>query len=716
MRKQSNSKLLVVDDRRENLLAMESVFENSSFELVSVMSGEMALRYLLNDQCSVIIMDVQMPGMNGFETVQFIKSREKTRNIPIIFVTAIDRDIEHVLNGYRVGGVDYVSKPFDPRVLMMKVERLAEEYDLNEQLKLQTNTLRKQSHELMEANSKLSKLTEELHKSEALARLISHTSMDAIITLSDTGNIIDVNPATSRMYARESGELVGQHIGILLPETLTPGNQNWRESLRVGEVTEKKVISGEIEFPAEVQLGQGMVDDKQFFACTIRNISDRKHYIDELKFQAFHDALTGLPNRTYLYDVLTIIFGQDDPGAFSLFLFDIDHFKNVNDTLGHANGDRLLKLIAKELLRVFGESMTAIVRLGGDEFAIVSPLDPEQSIEFIIEEIEAVMQMPFDVDGHQLRVSSSTGVARFPEHGRDVDTLLQRADIAMYVAKRNKTSHAEYSDAHNEFSIRKLTLISDLKTRENMDHFLVYYQPKMDLESGGIIGIEALMRWKHPEYGLVLPGEFIPLIEESGRIGQFSSWVLRESVRKLHELRIKGINLGIAVNLSARDLLDRRLPEYISNLVMEYGIPPQRLTLELTEGSVMSDTSYAVGVLNELSNLGIRISVDDFGTGYSSLAYLGKLPVHELKIDKGFVMNMEEGSDEELIVKSITSLAHSLQLDVVAEGVENVDVLNRLKTFGVNSVQGYYISRPLPPDALEPFLTQHMGTGSVRSE
>jgi diguanylate cyclase (GGDEF)-like protein len=414
--------------------------------------------------------------------------------------------------------------------------------------------------------------------------------------------------------------------------------------------------------------------------------------VQRLRHEAAHDTLTGLANWTWLRDRIDTGVASGRPVA--LLLMDLDRFKDVNDTLGHHNGDELLTVLARRLTKYCGAS-AHVGRLGGDEFAVV--LSEGSEAEFagrVARDLLNVVAEPVVLDGVRVEMAASIGIAVYPEHGTDAAALLQRADVAMYTAKATHTGVSLYRPSEDHVSARRLVLAGELRRALDDGNLLVAYQPKASLEHGHILGLEALLRWQHPDLGFVTPDEFIPLAERTGLIVPLTTYVLDRALRQCAQWLVDGLDVGVAVNISVRNLLDSDLPDEIGALLIRHGVEPRRLTLEITESSVMADPARAVDVLERLHRIGIRLSVDDFGTGYSSLTYLKRLPVDEVKIDKSFVITMATDAGDAAIVRSIIDLGGSLGLTVVAEGVEDTASWERLAELGCDVIQGYALCRP----------------------
>lgn len=418
---------------------------------------------------------------------------------------------------------------------------------------------------------------------------------------------------------------------------------------------------------------------------------------DALEHQALHDTLTRLPNRALLQDrLLQVIRGsQRERATFALFLMDLDRFKEVNDTLGHHAGDIILQEVALRLREVIRESDT-VARLGGDEFAVVLPRVDPNGATLIAEKILKALHEPFSVEGRVLPLGGSVGIALFPEHGEDGGSLLRRADVAMYAAKHAGGGIMLYAPELDTHSVDRLTLATELRQGIERDEIEVYYQPKLDLKTGEICGVEALARWRHPQRGLILPIEFISLAERIGVINTLTLRVLDAAIKQCSAWSEVNLHIPVAVNLSPVSFLDAQLADRIQEILTKYSCSARSLVLEVTESTLMADTPRAQDTLARLDAMGIALSIDDFGTGYSSLARLKNLPISEVKIDQSFVIDMLEDDNDAAIVRATIDLAHNLGLKVVAEGVETVGHLERLNSFGCDMAQGYYLSRPLP--------------------
>jgi diguanylate cyclase (GGDEF)-like protein len=422
--------------------------------------------------------------------------------------------------------------------------------------------------------------------------------------------------------------------------------------------------------------------------------------------QAMHDGLTGLPNRTLFRDRIeqALALARRDGGQLAVAVIDLDRFKEVNDSLGHHAGDALLVEIAERLRGVLRSSDT-VARLGGDEFGVVISKPRSMSdVAVVIGKMRAVLERTVMVEGLEVPAEGSIGIAMFPAHGRDVDELVRHADAAMYKAKEDKAGYLFYDNSRSAADPAKLTLVSELRRGLEQRELELYYQPKAALANGEVQSVEALLRWNHPTRGLVRPDEFIPLAQQTGLIKPLTLYVLDEALRQCAAWQRDGLNLGVAVNLSVRNLLDADFPTQVKRLLLKHEVDPALVELEITESTMLSDPVRSKRALDRLAAMGVSLSIDDFGTGYSSLSYLSQLPVSELKIDRSFVMNMTECDNDAVIVRSTIDLGRNLGLKVVAEGVETVEAWDELHALGCTFAQGYYLSRPVPAAELTQWL------------
>ena len=587
---------------------------------------------------------------------------------------------------------------------------------------------------------------------EERIRAIMDNVVDGIITIDRNGVIESMNQAALEIFSYSSEEIVGSNLDTLLnqpyfceyeqPDTAIPA----APSVSFIGVSTHETVGRRKDghtFPMEIAISELTHSKGRLFIAIVRDITERKQAEAEIKalqedleqrvikrtrelaalnreleHQALHDALTELPNRLLLQDRLrqAILVAQREHHPLALLITDLDRFKEINDTLGHHYGDLVLQQVAARLRSGLRESDT-IARLGGDEFAVLLPMiDNEQDAINAARKLISIMEKPIILEDQSFHIGISVGIALYPGHGKDGSTLMRHADVAMYVAKRSTADYALYDPSEDQHSISRLAMVSELRHAIEYKQLVVFYQPKIDLRVGQIIGVEALVRWNHPQRGLLLPDDFIPLAEHTGLIRPLTFFVLDEALHQSHLWQKAGLNLRMAINLSARHLQDEQLAGKVNAAMRQWDIVPELLEFEITESAIMANPLRAMETLTQLSAMGVSLSIDDFGTGYSSLVYLKQLPVNEIKIDKSFVIDMLDNNEDLVIVRSTVDLAHNMGRRVVAEGVESEHVLNMLIKLGCDMAQGYHISRPVTANVLTGWLQKshwhsHRNTG-----
>ena len=535
---------------------------------------------------------------------------------------------------------------------------------------------------------------------EPMMHHVVTNSFEAIITVDEASRILAFNPAAERMFGYPAVEVIGSPVETMivggLPENLRGGcaPRDGAGHRRDGSA-----------FVLEMTVTGFTLEGRGCRVAFLRDITLRRAQEHALKHQATHDALTDLPNRVMLQQRMeeALDLARRSGGTAAVLILDLDRFKEVNDTLGHQVGDHLLRRIADRLRRPLRPTDT-IARVGGDEFAILLPDSGRTDARTVADRLTLTLKKPFEVQGLSLQVDTSIGVAMFPEHGDEASTLIQRADVAMYAAKKSRTTLTFYRPEKDFASVRHLTLRGELRRAVEEDHLVLFYQPKVDTQTGRVAGAEALLRWRHPEHGLLPPDEFIPLAEHTGLIKPIIGWVLASAIKQCAAWEAQGHRVPVSVNCSARNLLQEDLPKRIQRTLQNWRLPADRLTLEITEAVLVEDPNRALEVATELAGLGVRLSIDDFGTGHSSLKYLRKLPIRELKIDKSFVARMDRDEGDAVIVRSTVDLAHNLGLTAVAEGVETQIVWKLLRALGCDLAQGYYFGKPVPAAEFEELL------------
>ena len=542
-------------------------------------------------------------------------------------------------------------------------------------------------------------------------------SVNAILITgpTETGNLIEyVNPAFKRITGYDPAEVIGQDCRLL--------QRDDRDQEGIAAIRQSLVANREVSAVLRNYRKDGALFWNQLFIAPVPNpdgetthhigvindVTDLMRYQEQLEYQANYDSLTRLPNRNLLRDRLqhALIVARRHHKGVAVVFIDLDGFKNVNDSLGHSVGDRLLGVVAERLARCARASDT-VARHGGDEFVIVmTDTVDEQSLIAWMERVRASISEPVWLDGTELYVGCSMGASLFPQDGDDTETLMKKADLAMYRAKdMGRNNFQFYQPEMNVSAGARLNLERRLRRALRDNEFLLHYQPQVDIVTGQIVGMEALVRWRDPEVGLIPPSSFIPVAEECGLIGPLSEWVMREACRQNKAWQDEGLPPArVSVNLSARQFQHHDIAKVVTQILAETGLEPQYLELELTESTIMRNAEEAVLMLNSLHALGIGLAIDDFGTGYSSLSYLKRFPVDRLKIDRSFVSDIGTSGDDETITSAIIALAHSLNLQVIAEGVETSEQLDFLKERACDEMQGYFFSKPMPTDAIPALL------------
>lgn len=568
--------------------------------------------------------------------------------------------------------------------------------------------------------------TEAPQESEARLQALLSSLDDLVFELDENGTYLKIWTANDALLAVPRGELIGrthrealgEEIGLSLANVIvqvleTGRSQFWEYCL--------EVPAGIRWFQGRVASIAGSEGPLRRLCLLVRDITEQKaaeqardRAEEQLRHQALYDGLTGLPNRTLFHDRVehALAAARRENEEVAVLMLDLDRFKEINDTLGHAAGDEVLREVARRLSKVTrgGDS---IARLGGDEFGVLLPNTPETDAAMVVSRVSSCLEESIVVHDLPLNIDVSVGLAAFPKDGGDADLLMQHADVAMYVAKTANGGFARYESSADPHKPDRLSLIGELRGALERGELVLHYQPQLTLSTGNIMAVEALLRWQHPQRGLIPPDEFIPLVQETGLIKPLTHYVLDLALRQCRSWMDHGRPMRVAVNLAMRNLIDADLPSDVADLLRLNGVPVDLLELEITESAVIADPLRTKAVLARLAKMRVRLSVDDFGTGYSSLTYLTRLPIDEIKIDRSFVTDMSSSPDNEVVVRSTIDLARNLGKQVVAEGVETADVLQRLEELGCHLAQGYYVSRPLPIEELDVWLAKSASLSTV---
>jgi diguanylate cyclase (GGDEF)-like protein/PAS domain S-box-containing protein len=694
--------VLVVDDNPAERLAVRAMLAPLGYRVVEAQSGRAALRAVLAQTFAVILMDVRMPTLDGFETAKLIRERDESAATPVIFLTAYGNDELQTTTAYASGAVDFVFAPILAEVLRAKVSTFVKFFQ--------------QSQALQGSLVAITSLNVALRDSEVRARAVLQNVADGIVTAGEGGLIESFNHSARLLFGYREDEVIGRPLHLLVApshheDVSDPARARW-DLLTASDIPAEPMETVGCRkdgscFPMEMDMSQMEIGDRTFTIGCIRDISGRKAYTEALEHQTLHDELTGLPNRALFGDRVdrAIADGDRADEPRGVLLVDLDAFRSINEELGRENGDAVLLTVAERLRNTVRNADT-VARLGGDEFGILPAHETDvEAAEAIAWKVRAAFEEPFLVDGHAVNLGASIGIAFFPQHGRSTSDLLRRASRAMREAKQAGSGLGVFVAEPEDPIARRLTLLSELRASIPRGDLVLHYQPKIDLKSRRTTGVEALVRWNHPTAGLLQPAQFMPEAARSELMEPLTNWVLAEAMYQQRQWSDAGFDLTMAVNISARSLTrGSTLPDTVAQLTDTWGVAPGMLILELTENALI-DAEGPV-VLEILHAMGERVAIDDFGTGHSSLVYLQRLPIDEIKVDRSFVMNLATVSSDAVIVRSTIDLAHNLGLTVVAEGVEDEVALGMLIEYGCDSAQGYLFSRPRPAAELTEWLTE----------
>lgn len=691
------AKILLVDDKQELLTSLFHLVTLYGYDAQQALGGEAAMQALADDSFDVVLLDLIMPGISGHDILDYA-AREKLK-CKIIVVSG-DSSFSGVKHALHCGAFDFVKKPYEAAELIATMETALRQVRLEYQ------------HHALE---------NQLKESEELHRFIVNSSPDLVYMLDRNGCFTFINDRVESMLGMGKDELVGKHYSELIDEDDLPAAHHLFNERRTGD---RAVRNVELRLKSRRRdrragllrtqsvwtelTAMGMYTDssertRDNFAGTYgtaRDISERKQAQEVINFQAYHDLLTHLPNRALLKDRLNLAItqAQRNKRKLAAMFLDLDRFKLVNDTLGHSMGDRLLKAVANRLQSCLRSGDT-LSRFGGDEFTLLLPeVRTRDDVVVIAEKILDRLNQPFVIDGHELFVGASIGIAMYPEAGDSGEALIQNADIAMYHVKgRGKNGYQFFSEEmNNQFSSR-LNLERELRNGLIQGEFEVFYQPQVSLQTGAITGVEALARWRHGVRGLIEPREFLPLAEETGLVTQIDEFVQQQAFNDVAAWQRAGLgDIRVSVNLTAMQMEQEDFVERFVAALEASGLPAQFVKLEITENTLMQDIEVIIPKLKAIRSLGAHIAIDDFGTGYSSLSYLHQFPINTLKIDRSFVGDIRAEQGDASIIDAIVAMARGLQLDLVAEGVENRTQLKYLQNQGCEEVQGYIFSPAVP--------------------
>lgn len=689
------AQVLLVDDEPRMLSSLGELLKDRGFVLTSAANGGEAIRYLGQQPFDLVILDLRLPDISGHDIMDFMNSQQADANI---IVTSGDCGIDAAIGALKRGAYDYLRKPYSPEELRKTVDNALK------QRRLQAENRH---------------IAWQLESSERKYRYLVDSSPDIIYTLDHEGRFTFVNDRVQQLLGFSREELIGEHYSVLIHEddvlranyVFNEGRGDYRLSRNVELRLKSRHAKGEvrtfthelmtISFNASDKSPEPDLTQRELFGTygVARDITDRKRADELITYQAYHDILTDLPNRVLFKDRLglAVLQAKRNDASLALMFIDLDRFKLVNDTLGHAIGDKLLQQAAIRLKACLRSGDT-LARLGGDEFTAVLPeLGDRQDAVLIAEKFLECLRQPFQLAGQSVHISASIGIAIYPGDGESTDELIRNSDIAMYHMKaEGKNGYSFFDRSMLDASCQKIELEHSLRLALERGELEMYYQPQVDVRTQKIVGAEALMRWNHPERGFLGAGDFLPFAEENGLIIPITDWMLEAICLDLLDWNAAGGEpVRLSLNLSPQYLDRGDFFDKLKNALTLHHINASQIEVEVTENICIHNPQTAIEQLNKLCQLGVSVAIDDFGTGYSSLSYLHRFPIHTIKIDRSFVMKIQNDNSQCPVVLAIISIAKGLSLNLVAEGVETPVQERYLERSGCNTMQGYLYHKPL---------------------
>ncbi|MDT4809700.1 Sensor histidine kinase RcsC [compost metagenome] len=706
--------ILVVEDNSEMRRFITEVL-SGEYRVVQAADGEEALKKAVAEPPDLVVTDLMMPKLGGDRLVEELRKLPNLAQIPVLVLSAKEDEALR-LKLLSESIQDYITKPFSPNELRVRIRNLVTVKTsrdlLQKELTSQTRDLSELTQEIIGNRQALQQSYDALQEAEQRWRAVYENLAAGIVLTDLDGKVMSANPALQKLLGYSESDLKNmaglEFSDEASDESIRTKISNFVSQEIGGFWVQKYCRRSDGSFiwvNASVAIISATKISQKMFVGIIEDITERKRAEEKVRYLAYFDALTGLPNRVRFEELLreTVARGREKSHPVALLILALERFRDITYTLGQANGNLLLQQIAPRLRSVLHVNDT-IAHFGGKHFAVmISGAGVHAASETAVEILKGFEQ-PFEIAGLALEIGANIGISVFPGHGDEADKLIRRAEVALHWAQHSTAAYGVYAEDHDSYKPRRLQLLGELRSAIGDQQLALFCQPKLDLKTHEIVALEALVRWQHPTYGVIGPDQFVPFIETTGLIGPLTRWVIDATIAQCHTWQQCGIRVPVAVNLSARDLSDPKLIDYIQNELLTWGADPSWLDLEITESSIMAEPELALDTLSRLSRLGFKLFVDDFGTGYSSLEYLQRLPVKAIKIDKSFVLPVLEDSAAEVIVRSTLDLGHNLGLEVVAEGVESKDVCEHLTKMGCDEAQGYYLSPPIPVSEFSDWL------------
>ncbi|MBU5638414.1 EAL domain-containing protein [Geomonas sp. Red69] len=692
--------VLVADDDEMMRDLAVAALEQAGFFVALAENGAVALEQFRQLQPDIVLLDVMMPEMDGFSTCRALRALPAGGDVPILMMTGLD-DTRAIEQAYHAGATDFITKPIHWAILRHRVRYMLRSSKAMRDLRVSEARL-SNAHRIAHMGSwEWDILNDKFYWSQEISNIFT---VDPVgFDSSYPAFLNTIHPLDKELFNKAFEDACAYQRPISLDHQILLPRGDERYCHTEGEV-------GTDESGRVVRI-----------SGTIQDITERKRIEDQVRSLAYYDSITGLPNRVLFGELLerALTFARRYRKKVAILFLDLDRFKEINDTLGHAVGDDLLREVSERLKRCIrgydsvwqgiggAADGNPVARLGGDEFTVI--MEDIQDSKGVIAASQRILQLlsdPFLLDDVEICVTASIGISIYPDDGEDAMTLVKNADTAMYHAKKEGRNNAQFfMQALNDAACERLLLERQLRKALANEEFVLYYQPQIDAGKGRIVGLEALIRWQSPELGFVPPASFIPFAEESGQIMLIDEWVVHAVCRQIAAWSAQGITPPrVAVNLSGCHFLKKSLVEMVGECLQNFGLEGRHLEVELTEGVIMRDVEQATATLAELKGMGVTVSIDDFGTGYSSLSYLRRFPIDTLKIDRSFITGVTKDADGAAIATAIISMATSMRLEIVAEGVETAEQMTFLLDHGCAVMQGYLFCRPVPPEELTPFL------------